>query len=276
LRRKEWDQAADDFARMIQRHPGYAMIVERAYAEAGAGERASEFYARLLRLRPDDMQVRHNAGLLPAWFSRWTEAAGEYAALIERKPGADADTWFEHACLRLLTGDRDGYRKVADLMLKRGEEKKDLRPYLVARACALAPLPAEDVKRAARLAEAELAQNGQAHWSLLLRGALEVRAGQPDRAVPLLHQALKPASNWEGIVLVRLWLALALHAQGKEEDARTELGAAVETLDRWGKEMPTTVNLGTTPLHVHDWMEAQILRREAEAVIARKKADAPK
>jgi hypothetical protein len=94
--------------------------------------------------------------------------------------------------------------------------------------------------------------------------------------VPLLRQALKAAPNWEGSAVVRLWLALALHAQGQAEEAGAELAAVRETLDHWGKEMPAAAKPGTIALHVHDWLEAQALCREAEAVIAGKKAEAPK
>jgi hypothetical protein len=238
-------------------------------------ERAGEFYARLVRLRPDDLAVRHDSGLVAARFSRWADAAAEIAIVTERQPGADANVWFEHAGLRLLAGDREGYRKTVALMLKRAEEKKDLRPFLVARACALASLPPEEVKRAAQLAERELAQNNEAFLSLAQRGALEFRAGRPERATPLLRQGLKAAEKGEGSPVLRLWLALSLHAQGQAEEARAELAAAREVLDRWGKVMPARAEAGGTALHVHDWLEAQVLRREAEDVIAGKKAEAP-
>jgi hypothetical protein len=68
----------------------------------------------------------------------------------------------------------------------------------------------------------------------------------------------------------RLWLALALHAQGKLDDARKELAAAVAKLDGWGLQKPreTTDRLG---LHLHDWLEAQIVRREAEKLLGTKR-----
>jgi WD40 repeat protein/tetratricopeptide (TPR) repeat protein len=170
LWRKEWDQAAEGFAKTIQSVPSLHVDVEAAYVQVGVAERTSEFYAQLLRLLPDDMQVRRASGLFAVRFSRWKEAAADYTTVTERQTNADADTWFEHACLRLLVNDREGHRKAVALMLKRGEEKKDLRPFLVARACTLAPLPAEDVKRAAQLADAELAENSEAFWSLMQRG----------------------------------------------------------------------------------------------------------
>jgi tetratricopeptide (TPR) repeat protein len=274
LRRQEWDQAADDFVKLAQRHPGCYLEVEASYARAGAGERATEFYARLLRLEPDDMDLRRAAALLPARFSRWEEAAAGFATLIEREPGADANVWFDHVSLRVLVGDREGYRKATTAMLKRAEEKKDLWGFLLARACTLAPLPAEDIKRAARIAEPDLAQYG--NWqALVVRGALEVRAGQPGRAVPPLRQVLTEMPQWEGSVIPRMWLALALHAQGQKEEARAELAAAREVLDRWGKEMPRKAKPGTVALDDHSWLEAQILRREVEVVVGGKKAEGP-
>jgi hypothetical protein len=68
---------------------------------------------------------------------------------------------------------------------------------------------------------------------------------------------------WAGNVLPRLWLALALCAQGKKDEARKELDDPVRQLDRWGKQLPARTN-SRFGLHLHDWLEAQVLRREAE------------
>jgi tetratricopeptide (TPR) repeat protein len=213
--------------------------------------------------------ARHRRGEAYAARSEWAKAAADYAQVVERQPDADAHFWFEHACLRLLAGDAAGHAKVCAALLERGEQKKDLRPFLVARACTLAPLAASDTERATRLAAGEL-KDPTAFWSLTEAAALEVRAGRCDKAEILLRRCLKDNPNWDGIILARLWLALALHGQGKDDEARKELAPALVQLDRWGKQMPAQTMPGHIGLHLHDWLEAQVLRREAEELLKKK------
>lgn len=67
-------------------------------------------------------------------------------------------------------------------------------------------------------------------------------------------------------VLNWLWLALAQQHLGKSEEARRLLDRATEWLDQYPDGMPdrAEAELG---LHLHNWLEAQILRREAESII---------
>jgi hypothetical protein len=67
-------------------------------------------------------------------------------------------------------------------------------------------------------------------------------------------------------VLNRLWLALADRRLGKAEEACRRLGEAQAWLDRFGDGMPggAEEELG---LHLHNWLEAHVLRREAEALL---------
>jgi len=62
-----------------------------------------------------------------------------------------------------------------------------------------------------------------------------------------------------------LWLALAHQRLGKAEEARRWLGKAQAWLDQYGDGMPSRAEeLG---LHLHNWLEAHVLRREAEALL---------
>ena len=64
------------------------------------------------------------------------------------------------------------------------------------------------------------------------------------------------------------WLRLALAQQrlGKSEEARRWLGKASAWLDQYRDGMPARADeaLG---LHLHNWLEAHVLRREAEALL---------
>ena len=167
-----------------------ARSVLAEYAQAGAAERAWDVYLRVVRLRPDDVTLRLEVARAEARFGRWSQAAADYAELLRRRPESDAEVWFESACLCQLADDRDGYAKTRAAVLRRAEVKHDLRPFLVARACTLAP-EAADLDRAARIAAEELAGMRDQYAGLTQQAALEVRAGHPDKAVPLLRQCLK-------------------------------------------------------------------------------------
>jgi len=67
-------------------------------------------------------------------------------------------------------------------------------------------------------------------------------------------------------VLNWLWLAMAHHKLKNEAEAKRFLDKACQWLDSQGKVIP--MNSGETGLHRHNWLEAHILRREAEQLIS--------
>ena len=64
-----------------------------------------------------------------------------------------------------------------------------------------------------------------------------------------------------------LWLALADRRLGQAEEARRWLDKAQAWLDQYRDGMPARAD-EEVGLHLHNWLEAQVLRREAEAMIA--------
>jgi hypothetical protein len=64
-----------------------------------------------------------------------------------------------------------------------------------------------------------------------------------------------------------VWLALAHQRLGKSEEARRWLSKAQAWLDQYRDGMPALAEreLG---LHLHNWLEAHVLRREAEALLS--------
>jgi tetratricopeptide (TPR) repeat protein len=151
-------------------------------------------------------------------------------------------------------------------MIERCGKDGGPRAYHVARACTLAPDAVTDALLPGRLAEKELQDSFQAFWSLTEQGALAYRAGRFQQAVPLFEQSLRADPMVGRAVLNWLWLALANERLGKAEEARRWLVKAQAWLDRYRDGMPARAEeeLG---LHLHNWLEALVLRREAEALI---------
>jgi tetratricopeptide (TPR) repeat protein len=150
-------------------------------------------------------------------------------------------------------------------LVDRCGKDKGPRSYHVARACTLAPDAVADLSLPARLAEKEL-QGSREFWSLTEQGALAYRTGRFQEAVPLFEQSLRANPRPGVAVLNWLWLALAHQRLGKAEEARHWLGKAQAWLDQYRDGMPDRAE-AEVGLHLHNWLEAHVLRREAEALI---------
>jgi tetratricopeptide (TPR) repeat protein len=101
---------------------------------------------------------------------------------------------------------------------------------------------------------------------LLKQGALAYRAGRFQDAVLLFERSLKADAKPGRAVLNWLWLALANHRLGNAEESRRWLTKAQAWLDQFRDSMPARAD-GELGLHYHNWLEAHVLRREAEALI---------
>ena len=67
-------------------------------------------------------------------------------------------------------------------------------------------------------------------------------------------------------MLPRLWLALTYQRLGQTGPARSALQAARKWLDQYHEGLPADAEQ-KVGLHPHDWLEAHVLRREAEALL---------
>jgi tetratricopeptide (TPR) repeat protein len=198
--------------------------------------------------------------------TQWKEAAKCYAEGMELEPTDDGELWFEYAAVQLLSDDREGYRRACAHMLARCHPKGPMRPYLVARACTLAPDSTDDPELPGQLSQDELARSPTAFWSLTERVALQLRGTPTQEVVFVLGQNLAADGRPGRAVLNWLWLALAHHRQGNIAEARLWLGKANQWLNQQGNRMPRdTRDLG---LHRHAWLEAHALRKEAKGLLA--------
>jgi tetratricopeptide (TPR) repeat protein len=193
----------------------------------------------------------------------WGKAAECYAEGMELEPTEDGDLWFEYAASQLLAGDRSGYRRACAHMLAQCQPTGPMRPYIVARACTLAPDSTDDPTQLRRLSMKELEGNEAAFWAFTEQGAMQFRTFLPRDAVAPLEKSLAADGRPGRAVLNWLWLALAHQKLGSPNEARRQLDEAANWLDQQGGQMP--VQNPIMGSHLHNWLEANVLRQEAEA-----------
>jgi serine/threonine-protein kinase len=241
-----------------------------ALHDMGRLDEATEHYHQAIRLDPDytaaRMKLATALGITPGTRRDWGNAAQVYAQALTRGPIDHGHFWFEYAAVLLLSGDRPGYAKACAHMVERSGKAPYLRAYLVARACTLAPDAVAEASLPGRLAEKELKNSAREFWSLTEQGALAYRAGRCQEAVPFFLRSLDADPKPGRAVLNWLWLALAHQRLGKTEEARRWLGKAQSWLDQYrdGISARAEDKLG---VHFHNWLEAHVLRGEAEALI---------
>ena len=197
---------------------------------------------------------------------QWDRAIDSYARSFTRGPTENGHFWFEYAALSLLSGDRPAYVRTCAHMIEHCAKAGDPRSYHVARTCTLAPDAVVDPSLPGRLAEKELKDSAREFWSLTEQGALAFRAGRFQQAVPFFEQSLQADAKPGRAVLNWLWLALAKQRLGKAEEALRWLNKAQAWLDQYPDGMPARAE-EEFGLHLHNWLEAHVLRREAEALI---------
>jgi tetratricopeptide (TPR) repeat protein len=258
----ETKRAEAEFEAVVAVRPkeaGVWLTRSRIFTELKRDAQAEADFARAVALQsasPEQWRLqahflaRHNA---------WSRALLCYEHAATAVDDFQGGITFAQACLCLLTDDEKGYRGACSQLLQASGNPK-VRGFFVARVTTLRAGAADDLARAEKAASAELTNN-RTPWALTASAALHCRAGRCPQAVELLRQALRDNAPADSDVVRWLWLALALHGSGQADEARTWLDQARRWLDQHAAGPPRA-------MHVHDWLEAQVLRREAEARVA--------
>jgi WD40 repeat protein/serine/threonine protein kinase/Flp pilus assembly protein TadD len=257
----QWDEAAGAFARALDLlPPGVLQGSPRGQLCAELLPRQKVF-ERLLELRPGEGLLWVTRARDRARRSQWAQAAADYARGIESRP--PSEDWFECACVRLILGDTAGYRRLCKRLVERaGPEPEPAVAFVLARTCALAPDAGVEPAQAVRWGERAAAGQPDTAYVLHALGLAYYRAGKYEQAVARLTES--DSSRWDATYLNWLALALAHHRLGHEAEARRWFGKAAERLDR--ERMAP--GLPVAPLAI-DWLEAQVLRRQAEALLGK-------
>jgi tetratricopeptide (TPR) repeat protein len=212
----------------------------------------------------DDDYVRIARARLHICHSRWEQAAGEYASVTNLLPIRNCDVWSEHACLRLLVNDNEGYRQFCRQVIDHAGRTDDpFTAFVLARACAVSAEPVVEPERlvgwARQAADAEPMAPGRLH----ILGLAYYRAGKFESAVECADRSAK--AGWQNSAegaLNELVLALSHHRMGHTAEARTWLAKARKRVEQF---TPAAALLSQVPSP--DWVEIQLLRLEAEELL---------
>jgi serine/threonine-protein kinase len=220
-------------------------------------------WAKVATLAARDPAAKFNQARAHAARQEWAKAVTCYAEGMELEPTDNGDLWFEYAAVQLLAGDRPAYRRTCAHLLARCQPAGPLRPYLVARACTLAPDSTDDPTQPLRLSANELQGRDAYFWALTEQAALHFRTGQPKDTILRAERSLTADGRPGRAVLNWLWLALACQKLGNPDEAQRWLDRAANWLDQQGGQMPCeTPVMGS---HLHNWLEAHALLQEARA-----------
>jgi WD40 repeat protein len=236
----------------------------QAHEAAGRWAEAASAYSRALASPGRAATLRTDRARVYRRLGRWREAAIDFGKWLEAQPDDLDPGLAQFACTLLLAGDESRYRLVCARALAR-HGKEDARVgHGIARVCVIGPGGIPAPEEAVRLARRAVAAQ-PTPWCRHTLGLAYYRAGQYEQAAACFRESLQqpgyyPVVNWLG-------LALAEKRLGKDREARRWLDRAARWLDRAVREMPVQA---PTPggLHPNEWLEALLLRREAEALLS--------
>jgi hypothetical protein len=134
-----------------------------------------------------------------------------------------------------------------------------LEAYILARSCAMAAKSPADPARTVQWANRAVASNPSV-WYLHALGLAQYRAGQFEQALQSFFRA--------NVELNAFGLALVHYRLGHPGEARRYLDKGVQWLERQGPPGPDQ----PAKLMPQDWLEAQLLRREAEELLKIKRS----
>jgi predicted Zn-dependent protease len=226
-----------------------------------------DFWAEVDRLSERNPTRRLTEAREHVRHRRWAKASAAYLWVIDASRTDNGEIWFEYAAAQRLAGDREGYRRTCEQMEEMVAKTPKMRRYLLARA---STLTSETIAVAARTQdeiEEELVRFGSNSWSLTEQGALACRAGRHKEAIELFERSLRSDTRSGAAALNRLWLAIAFARKGDPTEAKRRLSLGAAQLDSIGKELPANAE-ASIGVHLHDWLEAHVLRREAEDLLA--------
>ncbi len=221
-------------------------------------------FTKAAQIEPDLSSIYANRSALYTTLGLWDRAAADYDRSFQLATRFNANTFNEHAILKLYLGDDAAYRRICqEKQFVTTTTNNDTFCWL--HACVLSPQPVGDTSYLVQRAE-RLVSNWYVPWTLHVCALAHLRAGNYDQAVTRSREALKFQENTGIYRCNNLPLAMALHHLGKHVEAQEALARAEEIIDGWTKIMADG-SPGTRPVDWYKWMGAYVVYRQAKLLL---------
>lgn len=295
LHLEQWDQAGEQYLQAgdMTQDPSLYRDASNAFAKAKKWERVAHCFRAVFRILPQDLRFGSRRMRACMALAKWPEAfevvlkktpndphlwigkgryhllqrqwkeANEAFSQIEKAipPG---DIWFELAGARLLTGNQKGYQSFCNRMQAKASDPPTIaQAYQLARTFSLTKRSEEEASQIVRWAAHALKQNPQLGWYKHAMGMAFYRAQQYKSAIKHFNQSL--ATSWPERYLNYLWLSMChfqLHESDKAQQWHRRGIRALKAID------PNNPSASRSP-PPPDWLEGEIVRREAEALFSK-------
>jgi tetratricopeptide (TPR) repeat protein len=280
------DQALADFDKADQLEPldfwarlRRGLVLERL----GRWKQALADYSKCMELEsfPPGLQqliARPHRAYVYCVLGQWAEAAADLTPeTIDSWPLTDR--WFQLACLRLLQGEVPEYHRLCQQTVGRiGRTKEGFRgtsAHLASRICMLHPDGGQAPQQGVVWASQAVKDQPRFPWNFYGLALAQYRAGQFKEAVQRSQESLKMDPHWGGVPLNWLLLGMAHQRLGQPEQARQWMDKATAWRERASRGASPNGEPATPPdVHLNEWLEFQVLYREAEELL--KQAEATK
>jgi tetratricopeptide (TPR) repeat protein len=176
--------------------------------------------------------------------------------------------WYPLALLHLSTGRSKEYRTLCETLLERFGQADDPDVW-VGRICSLAPDAVADLAWPVQIADKGLARHPHDSEVAGVLGETLYRKGDLDAAVGRLEASIRAAGGFD-VHRRKLFLAMAYHRLGRTAKAGQLHGEAVQWIEKNGQEKVAAGAELQEPLPWSLRLDLQLLRREAEELLAKK------
>jgi tetratricopeptide (TPR) repeat protein len=290
FKRGKWDVVVADFSKVLERLPDKTrrdpLIVKMltdwnpswvtvrfyrgsAYTQLGQWDLAIADFAAALDVAADHGPARQARAYANSILGRWREAAADLTPADFANAPLN-DVWFQVACLQLLQGGDDAYRRLCRQLLERIGQTEDgftgYQAFLASRICMLRPATDPDPKQCLAWAEEAAAAQPKVPGFVHTAAVAHYRAGHFEQALARSQESMKADPKWGGKILNWLVLALAHERLGQAGEARKWMDKASSWRDKAALGPGKGEGVCPPDLPLSDWLEFQVLYPEAEAI----------
>jgi serine/threonine protein kinase/tetratricopeptide (TPR) repeat protein len=277
------EEALADFSQLIRlgdESAGVRYYLGWAESRLRRWERALVEFSRALELAPEHAQARQGRAYCYSVAGQWDKAAADLSARLRPEPLGSApldDTWFQFACLGLLQSDVPGYEHLCQqLLVKISRTKQGFTgsyAFLAGRCCLLHPTEGVPGAQALVWAEKAVADGPRVPWYLHTLALAHYRAGHFEQTLRYCRESQQADPRWGGVILNQLLEAMAHQGLGQHEEARKCRQAAAQWRETAVDGTPAAGAACPPDMHLNEWLEFEVLFREAEALLGKGDVD---